>query len=187
MKIGVLALQGAVSEHLDALKKLGCDAKEVLYTHDLDGLNGLILPGGESTTFNWFFSRNDFSKKIKTAYLNGMGIFGTCAGCILVAKKVIGGVPSLDLMDIKVKRNAYGRQAESFEADLPVSGFDKPFPAVFIRAPAILSANEKAKILAKVDNFGVMAVQDRLLVTTFHPELTDDLRIHSFFIDILNN
>lgn len=187
MKIGVLALQGAVSEHLIAFKKLGCEAKEILYPGDLDDLNGLVIPGGESTTLHWFLSKNGFAEKIKKAYSRGMGIFGTCAGCILVAKEVVGGVSTLGLMDIKVERNAYGRQIDSFETDLHISGFDNPFPAVFIRAPVILSANGKAKFLAKAGEFGVMAVQDRLLVTTFHPELTDDLRIHSFFIDIIDN
>lgn len=186
MRVGVLALQGAVSEHLDALKQLNCQTRPILYPRELAGLDGLVIPGGESTTLNQLLTKNRFTDKIKAAYFNGMGIFGTCAGCILLAKNISGGKKSLALMDISVERNAYGRQVDSFEADIAIDGFDIPYHGIFIRAPVILSADGNAKIMAKVGAYGTMAVQGRLLVTTFHPELTDDLRIHSFFLNILN-
>lgn len=144
------------------------------------------MPGGESTAINLLLKKRKFTGKIIQAYQNGMGIFGTCAGSILLAKNIIGGDVSLGLMDITVERNAYGRQVDSFEADVQVKGLEDPFHAIFIRAPKIAGVNANADILARAENHGVLAVQDRMLAATFHPELTDDLRIHKLFLERLD-
>lgn len=185
MKVGVLALQGAFREHQKALTKLGCEAPLVYYPDQIEGLDGLVLPGGESTAINLLLEKNGFTGKILNGYKRGMGIFGTCAGAILLAKNVIGGEALFGLMDITVERNAYGRQVDSFETDVQITGATDPFNAIFIRAPKITSVNGKAELLASVENHGVLAVQDRLLAATFHPELTNDLRIHKMFLDLL--
>lgn len=185
MKIGVLALQGSVIEHVKMLKK--CKVKPVLVKlpHDLREINGLIIPGGESTTLGKLMKRYGLDKAIKRRYEEGMPIYGTCAGAILLAKEIIDSKqPKLGLMDISIKRNWYGRQIDSFEAELDI--FDKPFRGIFIRAPVINSFRNGCKILGEFENKPVMVEQGNLLVSTFHPELTDDLRLHKYFIDMVN-
>ncbi len=190
MKIGVLAVQGAFAEHITALKQLGMEAIPVRLPHELKGLKGLIIPGGESTSISRLMLDYNLTDEMKNLAQNGLPVFGTCAGMILLANEISDGeeVKPLGLMKIKVRRNAFGRQRESFEADLsiPVLG-EKPFPGVFIRAPLIEQTNSKVEILAKLsDGTSVAARQGKLLVSAFHPELTDDLRFHQYFLDIVS-
>ncbi len=187
MKIGVLALQGAFREHRWMLERCGAEAVEVRKPGDLDGLAGLVIPGGESTTIGKMLVDWGLMDKIKDRAAAGMAIYGTCAGMILLAKDIIGSdQPRLGLMDITVRRNAFGRQRESFEADLEVPEFGAaPVRAVFIRAPYIESAGPDVKIMAAVDDNIVIARQGNFLVTAFHPELTADDRIHKYFIAMI--
>jgi len=186
MKIGVLALQGSVKEHVEAIKKCGVEPVLVKLPRDLDEINGLIIPGGESTTIGKLMKEYELDKAIKRRHEEGMPIYGTCAGAILLAKYIIGSKqPRLGLMDVSVKRNEYGRQIDSFEADLNI--FDgKKFKGVFIRAPVIDAVHDGCKILAKFGDKPVFVEQRNLLVSTFHPELTNDLRIHRYFIEMVD-
>lgn len=186
MKIGVLALQGAFAEHIAALRRLKVDALEVRLPHQLSGLDGLIIPGGESTTISRLMNEYHLTEEIRRLSRNGLAIFGTCAGMILLAKEVADSdAEPLGLMDIKVKRNAYGRQVDSFETELPIPALgEKPFPAVFIRAPIVEQVNGNVEILAELDGNCVTARQGKLLACTFHPELTSDLRLHEYFVSI---
>jgi 5'-phosphate synthase pdxT subunit len=189
MKIGVLASQGAFIEHINSLKKLGVEAIPVRLPRQLAGLDGLIIPGGESTTISKLMKDDDLVDTVKKLVLGGMPVFGTCAGMILLAKEIPGSsVEPLGLVDISVRRNAFGRQVESFETDLsiPVLG-EEPFHCVFIRAPLIESTNGTTEVLACLeDGTPVAARQDRFLVSAFHPELTDDTRFHQYFLDIIS-
>ena len=192
MRIGVLAAQGAFVEHIDRLRHLGVEAFPVRLLQELKGIDGLIIPGGESTTISRLMVEYNLTSEIKKLAEQGLPIFGTCAGMILLASEItdgnnITGKPgtSLDLMDIRVKRNAFGRQRESFETELtiPVLG-KKTFPGIFIRAPLIEQV-KSGEILARLDNGTIVAAhQGRLLVSAFHPELTDDHRFHHYFLDI---
>ncbi|MBU2703916.1 5'-phosphate synthase pdxT subunit [Sporomusaceae bacterium BoRhaA] len=184
MKIGVLALQGAFREHCAMLNRCGAIAMEIRKASELDEISGLILPGGESTTIGKLLVDWGLMDKIKERAAQGMAIYGTCAGLILLAKTIRDSdQPRLGLMDITVQRNAFGRQTESFEADLTVPEFGpEPIRAVFIRAPWIEQAEANVKVLANVKDKIVIARQDKLLVTAFHPELTGDDRIHKYFI-----
>jgi len=188
MKIGVLAAQGAFIEHIASLQKLDMEAVPVRLPGELRGVDGLIIPGGESTTISRLMSSYDLVNEIVTMAGGGLPVFGTCAGMILMAKQVTNnGTPSLKLMDISVRRNAFGRQVDSFEAELkiPVLG-EEAFPGVFIRAPLIESCNNGVEVLARLkDGTMVAARQGKLLGTAFHPELTDDLRFHRYFLDII--
>jgi 5'-phosphate synthase pdxT subunit len=191
MRVGVLAAQGAFIEHTAVLKKLGVEAVEVRLPGELKGLDGLIIPGGESTSISRIILDFDLMDEIRNLGRNGFPIFGTCAGLVLLAKKIPGStVETLGLMGITVRRNAFGRQVDSFETELavPVLG-EKPFHAVFIRAPLIERVDGNVEVLAKLDNRKdaniVAARQERLLVTAFHPELTDDLRFHQYFLKII--
>ena len=188
MKIGVLASQGAFAEHIAALHRLEVETAPVRLPRELSGLDGLIIPGGESTSISNLMLAYNLISEIKDAARDGLPIFGTCAGMILMAKKVSDSDPeSLGIMDITVTRNAFGRQRESFETDLsiPVLG-EEPFPGVFIRAPAIEQVNGKAKILSRLTDDTIVAIrQGKLLASAFHPELTDDLRFHQYFLDIV--
>lgn len=185
LKVGVLALQGSVKEHVNALKKLKVEPVLVKLPYDLKEINGLILPGGESTTMGKLMRQYGLDKEIKRRYKEGMPIYGSCAGAILLAKDIVGSKqPKLGLMDISIKRNEYGRQVDSFEAELDV--FDMPFKGVFIRAPVISELHDGCKILSKFENKPVMVEQGNLLVSTFHPELTDDLRVHKYFIEMID-
>ncbi len=168
MLVGVLALQGAFREHIACLNKLNIKSKEIRLPEQLKEIDALIIPGGESTTFTKLL--NDYKFDLKKF---NKPIFGTCAGAIILAK--------LGLINIKVNRNAYGRQIDSFEEDIEIKSIGK-FHAIFIRAPVIESAGKEVEILAKRDGEILMAKQGNILVATFHPELTDDLRVHEYFI-----
>jgi len=204
MRIGVLALQGAFAEHISVLHRLEVDTVPVRLPHQLVGLDGLIIPGGESTTITGLMLDYNLRTEISRKATGGLPIFGTCAGMILLARDVDDNhVQPIAAMAIKVQRNAFGRQKESFEADLsiPVLG-EKPFPGVFIRAPIIESVDDNVEVLARLSNgnnlvidgdtgtsaAGPMIVairQERLLACAFHPELTDDVRFHRYFLDIV--
>jgi len=188
MKIGVLAAQGAFAEHIAALKRLDIEAVPVRLLGELKGVEGLVIPGGESTTISRLMTAYNLIEEITKLADEGMPLFGTCAGMILMAKQISGNsTASLGLMNIKVKRNAFGRQVDSFETELqiPVLG-KKAFPGVFIRAPKIENCANDVEVLARLaDGTIVAARQGKLLVTAFHPELTDDLRLHRYFLDIV--
>lgn len=189
MRIGVLAVQGAFVEHIESLRQLKVDALPVRLPRELAGLDGLIIPGGESTSISKLMLTYNLMDEVGNLARSGLPVFGTCAGMIMLAGKISDSdVVSLGLMDIVVSRNAFGRQRESFETKLsmPVLG-EKPFPAVFIRAPLIKEVNGKAEVLARLDdNTAVAARQGRLLVSAFHPELTSDLRFHRYFLEIVS-
>ena len=184
-KIGVLALQGAVSEHLDSIRLAGGEGVAVKRTEQLADLDGLIIPGGESTTIGKLMRKYGFIEAIRGFSDAGKPIFGTCAGMIVLARKLEGGEePHLSLMDITVARNAFGRQRESFETDLEVKGFDTPVRAVFIRAPLIREVGEGVEVLATFRGEIVLARQGHLLASSFHPELTSDTRLHGLLLDM---
>ncbi|MDZ4168979.1 MAG: pyridoxal 5'-phosphate synthase glutaminase subunit PdxT [Coriobacteriia bacterium] len=186
MKIGVLALQGAFREHVYSLEALDVGVVAVRLPEQLEELSGLVIPGGESTAIAKLMETYGFYEPIVRRYGEGMAVWGTCAGAILVARRVAEGVPgqrSLELMDIEVRRNAFGRQVDSFEVDLSFADFDHPYRGVFIRAPWIEGEGEGVEILARHDGHTVAAREGRLLATAFHPELTGDPRIHRFFVD----
>ncbi len=187
MKIGVLALQGAFREHRLMLEKCGVEAVEIRRPEELEHVEGLIIPGGESTTIGKLMVEWGLMDTIKNRAAEGMAIYGTCAGMILLSKNIVGSEqPRLGLMDTVVQRNAFGRQRESFEADLCVSEFGKePVRAVFIRAPYIESVGPGVKIMAEVNGKVVIARQGKMLATAFHPELTNDDRIHKYFISMI--
>ncbi len=188
----MLALQGDVAEHLRMLGRLGVDTVAVKRATELDGLNGLILPGGESTTIGKLLERFDLMAPLRDRIAEGMGVFGTCAGAILLADSAThhDGTPAvqplLRVMDTGVRRNAFGRQVDSFEADLDVRGVPgPPMKAVFIRAPAVERAGQTVEILASVGDTIVVCRQGRLLASSFHPELTDDPRLHELFLEMV--
>lgn len=187
-KIGVLAVQGAVSEHLDALAAAGAEARPVKRPGELEGLDGLVLPGGESTTIGRLAEEYGLLEAIRREHERGLAVWGTCAGLILLAREIQDGVPGqpgLRLMDVVAVRNAFGRQVDSFEVELPLEGIGRrPFPAVFIRAPYIASAGRGVQVLGRYDGKIVMARQGRLLATAFHPELTPDVRVHRYFAEM---
>ncbi|MDA5108821.1 MULTISPECIES: pyridoxal 5'-phosphate synthase glutaminase subunit PdxT [Brevibacillus] len=186
MKIGVLALQGAVAEHIRMLEEVGATAVPVKKVEELDDLDGLVIPGGESTTISKLMHKYGFMEAIRQFGEAKKPIFGTCAGAILLANRINGQEDChLGLMDMKVERNAFGRQKESFEVDLPVAGIAPDFPAVFIRAPYIMELGENGQVLAKYEDKIVAARQGHYLAAAFHPELTEDARIHKFFLDMV--
>ncbi|MCJ7744650.1 MAG: pyridoxal 5'-phosphate synthase glutaminase subunit PdxT [Dehalococcoidales bacterium] len=189
MRIGVLAAKGAFLEHIASLQRLGVEAFPVRLPRDLAQIDGLIIPGGESTSISKLMLDYNLVEKVKNLAKNGLPVFGTCAGMILLAKDITDGnrVEPLRLMDIKVRRNAFGRQRESFEADLSIPALGgKPFHAIFIRAPIIEQINSGVKVLARLDDGTIVAVREgKLLASAFHPELTDDLRFHQYFLDIV--
>jgi len=189
MKIGVLAAQGAFAEHIATLQRLDADTVPVRLPLQLASLDGLIIPGGESTSISRLILGYDLLDEIRNLAENGLPIMGTCAGMILLAKEISDsdGVEPIKIMDITVRRNAFGRQNESFETELsiPVLG-EKPFPGVFIRAPLIERVNNGVETLAKLaDGTIVAARQKKLVALSFHPELTDDLRFHRYFLNIV--
>jgi 5'-phosphate synthase pdxT subunit len=188
MKIGVLALQGAFIEHVQTLRRLGVEAVEVRQPVDMEGLDGLIIPGGESTTMLKLATHYHIIKPIRQMAAKGQPIMGTCAGMILLASKVTeSDMQTLCLMDIEVRRNAFGRQVDSFETDLavPVLG-DEPFHAVFIRAPYIEHLGDGVEALARLEDGTVVAVRKgNLLALAFHPELGQDTRLHEYFVDMV--
>jgi pyridoxal 5'-phosphate synthase pdxT subunit len=187
--IGVLALQGAFAEHIASLERLGANALPVRLPRDLRGLDGLIIPGGESTTIGRLMLSYGFTKELRKLGQNAFPMFGTCAGLILLAKSAPGlDTEAIAVMDIEITRNAFGRQLNSFETllSVPVLG-PAPFPAVFIRAPSIVRVKPGVEILASLaDGTHVAARQENLLVSAFHPELNSDLRFHAYFLDIVS-
>ena len=189
MKIGVLALQGAFREHILMLERCGADVREVRKATQLEGLAGLVLPGGESTTIGKLMVEFGLLEKIQTCYAEGMAIYGTCAGMILLCREIVGSdQPRLGLFDASVQRNAFGRQRESFEADLlvpEINAGEKPIRAVFIRAPYLEQVGRDVQVLAEVNGKAVIARQGKILVTSFHPELTTDDRIHQYFLQMI--
>ncbi|HYK54769.1 MAG TPA: pyridoxal 5'-phosphate synthase glutaminase subunit PdxT [Candidatus Eremiobacteraceae bacterium] len=187
LTIGVLSLQGDVEEHIDALLAMKVDGRGVKTPEDLADVDGLIIPGGESTTVGEMIGRFGLTKPLEKRVAAGMPVWGTCMGMIVLAKKVQGSIqPTLGLLSIEVKRNAFGRQVESAEVPLDITGVEgKPFPGVFIRAPWIENARDDARVLARLDGHGVMVRQKRILGTSFHPELTDDLRVHRYFAEMV--
>ena len=189
MKIGVLALQGAFAEHISILRNLEVDTMPVRLPQQLMELDGLVIPGGESTTITRLLQSSDLMDKISNLANNGLPILGTCAGMIVLAKEISDStVQPIGAMAIRIRRNAFGRQRESFESELsiPVLG-EKPFPGVFIRAPVIEQANSNVQVIARLaDGTMVAAKQGKLLACAFHPELTDDTRLHKYFLDIIS-
>jgi 5'-phosphate synthase pdxT subunit len=189
MKIGVLASQGDFAEHIIALEKLDVEAVPVRLASEMRGIEGLVIPGGESTTISRLLAADGLAKAIAGMVADGMPAFGTCAGMILMAREVSGnGAGSLNLMDIRVRRNAFGRQLQSFETELAIDVLGKkPFPAVFIRAPLIEACREGVEVLARLSDGTIVAArQGKLLAAAFHPELTEDLRFHRYFLDIVS-
>ncbi len=186
LNIGVLALQGDFREHINILKKLKLIPVEIRTKEELDSVEGLIIPGGESTTMGKLLKKYKLAREIKRRYKEGMPIYGTCAGAILLAKEIIDSQQlKLDLIDISISRNAYGRQIDSFEAEIKVPDSKKPFNAVFIRAPKITEIRDCVKILSKHKKLPVLIRTDDILISTFHPELTDDTRIHKYFMKMV--
>ena len=184
--IGVLAMQGDFQEHREMLRRMGLDPQEVRLPDHLDGLDGLIIPGGESTTIVRLMCSSGLLEPLRKLARDGFPIWGTCAGMILLAKRLDEtGIPALQAMDITVRRNAFGRQVDSFETDVPIPALGgDPFHAVFIRAPIIEEVGPAVEVLARLpDGTPVAARERRLLATAFHPELTPDTRLHRFFLD----
>ena len=182
-RIGVLALQGDVREHVETLKKLGVEPVEVRKIEDLEGLSGIIVPGGESTTIGRIMVESGMLDGIRSFFYKGGPVWGTCAGMVLVASATTGPrQPMLGLMNALVERNGFGRQVHSFEKDIEVEGFDAPFTGVFIRAPFFEDVGPGVEVLSEIEGRVVAAKGDNILVTAFHPELTDDTRFHEYFL-----
>lgn len=186
MKIGVLALQGDFQEHCEALKRIGAECREVRLPEDLDGLEGLILPGGESTTVGKLATTYGLLDPLKILSKSAP-FWGTCAGLVFMAREVGHEQPILGIMDIVVERNAFGRQVDSFEEDLEIEGLSGgPFHGVFIRAPEIKDVGPNVEVICRLDNGRIVAArQGSLLVTAFHPELTHDDRLHRYFLKMV--
>lgn len=186
MRIGVLALQGAVREHVVSIEKCGAEAVPVKWPRELEDLDALILPGGESTAMRRLIDRYGLMEPLRDFAASGKPMFGTCAGLILLAAEVAGASePHLGVMDVVVERNSFGRQIDSFEADLQIAGLGSPFNAVFIRAPHIVSAGPTTEVLCEHNGKIVMARSGQFLGCSFHPELTDDHRITEYFIGMV--
>jgi len=186
VRVGVLALQGAFREHVLALEVLGVQAPEIRLPGQMDDLDGLVIPGGESTAIFKLMVTYGFYEPIVERVADGMAVWGTCAGAILIARNVVDGIPGqagLALMDIDVRRNAFGRQKDSFEVDLDFADLDRPYTGVFIRAPRIERIGPEVEVLAVHEKAIVAARQGRLMATSFHPELTGDPRVHRYFVE----
>ena len=185
MIVGVLGLQGAVREHVRSLTRLDIETRVVKGVNDLDVLSGLVLPGGESSAIS-LLAENGILERLRAMAKDGLPMFGTCAGMILLAREAEGRAnPGLDAIDVTVSRNASGRQVDSFETALPIDGIGPDVPAVFIRAPYATRIGPGVTPMAHHDGFVVMAREGRVLVSSFHPELTEDLRVHRYFIEEL--
>ncbi|MCI2430669.1 pyridoxal 5'-phosphate synthase glutaminase subunit PdxT [Candidatus Acetothermia bacterium] len=186
MHIGVLALQGDFREHLAILRAVGLEVREVRTLAQLEGVDGLIIPGGESTTMAHLLMRNGLMESLRRRGRDGLPIYGTCAGMILLAQELEDDRPQerLNLMGVTVRRNAYGRQLDSFEADLQIKHIGA-FHAVFIRAPKIVRVRPSVEILAEHDGTPVLVRQKNLLASSFHPELTGDSRVHQYFLEMV--
>jgi 5'-phosphate synthase pdxT subunit len=188
MKIGVLALQGAFIEHLHKLRELGVEAGEVRLPRDLGGIDGLIIPGGESTAISRLMASFELVEPIRR-FAARNAVWGTCAGMIVMAQRIEPGEPVLGFMDIAVERNAFGRQIDSFEENLTIAmlpdGERCPFPGIFIRAPRLVEARQPARVIARLaDGTAVAALEGKWLATAFHPELSRDLRFHRYFLEM---
>jgi len=187
-KVGILAIQGDFLEHRQMLGSIGVETADIRLPQQLDDIDGLIIPGGESTTIGQLIDIYGFRPVLKDRGCNGMPVWGTCAGMIVMANRLVDRRPEpLGLMDIEVSRNAFGRQLDSFETDLQVKSVDgAPFRGVFIRAPVVTEVGDQVEVLARLDDGRPVAVrQDRLLATAFHPELTPDSRLHELFVRIV--
>jgi 5'-phosphate synthase pdxT subunit len=195
VNIGVLGIQGDVSEHVNlmnrAIQEVNVKGKTTIVEgkEDISDIDALIIPGGESTTISKMLNKSGlFELIINKVKKENLPIMGTCAGCVLLAKEIIDSnidIRTLQAMDIQVKRNAFGRQRESFEQELKIKGFSEPYHAVFIRAPVITKINGNCEVLSKKDGKIVAARQNNYLALSFHPELTDDVRIHKYFIEMI--
>jgi 5'-phosphate synthase pdxT subunit len=186
MKVGVLALQGDFLKHLQALERLGAEGVEVRKPQDLEGVERLIIPGGESTAISLLMEKSGLDRKIAELGRAGLPLFGTCAGLILLAHEILEEqslVKPLGLIDVAVQRNAYGRQVDSFEEELEIEGLGR-FQGIFIRAPLIAYVGPQVEVLARQDGTPVMAREGEILVSSFHPELTEDGRIHRYFLEL---
>lgn len=183
--VGVLALQGDFREHQQVLEACGAATRPVRRPEDLDGISGLVIPGGESTTIGRLATLYGLLEPLRRVVERGLPTFGTCAGLIFLASAAVkDGPPQLGVLDVIVERNAFGRQNESFETALDVDGLSEPFTAVFIRAPQVAKAGSSVDVLATYEDRIVMVRQGNVLATSFHPELTDDLRIHQMLLDM---
>lgn len=187
MTIGVVAFQGDFSRHIGVFRELGVDVSPIRKTAELDAVDGLVIPGGESTTIGMLMERYGLLDRVRERALEGLPILGTCAGAILLARDIVGSdQPRVGVMDIGVRRNAYGRQVDSFEASVSVSALGTaPLTGVFIRAPRIESLGRQVSVLASFEDAPVLVRQQQLLALSFHPELTGDLRVHRYFLDMV--
>ncbi|HVT75587.1 MAG TPA: pyridoxal 5'-phosphate synthase glutaminase subunit PdxT [Acidimicrobiales bacterium] len=186
MFVGILAVQGAVQNHADAFARLGVDSVAVKQPHHLEGIDALVLPGGESTTMSMLLEKSELFDPVAKLLADGVPAFGTCAGMILLASDVLDGRAdqrSFGAIDIGVRRNAWGRQVDSFETDLAVSGLDEPFHSVFIRAPRVERVGDDVEVLAAIDDEPVLCRSGSIVVSSFHPELSGDVRIHQLFLE----
>ena len=186
--VGVLALQGGVAEHIAILRKLGCEVHEIRIPADLKTISALFLPGGESTTLIFLMNRWKLTRPLTKLGNSGFPIFGTCAGAVLLSREISEKEhkieqKSLQLADVKAIRNFFGRQTSSFVESIKVAGLDEPFPGVFIRAPLLLPLSKNVKILSRIEDGPVLLQQDNLWLSSFHPELTRDSRIHRLFLE----
>ncbi|MEO6122781.1 MAG: pyridoxal 5'-phosphate synthase glutaminase subunit PdxT [Ilumatobacteraceae bacterium] len=185
LTVGVLALQGAFAAHQTALATAGLSSRQVRVPADLDGLDALVMPGGESTTMSRLLTTSGLFDSLAEAIEGGLAVFGTCAGMILLATEVLDGRPdqrSFGALDIAVRRNGYGRQIDSFEADIDVRSLHTPFHAVFIRAPKVERVGADVEVIAEHDGVPVLVRSGKIFVASFHPELTPDARLHSLFL-----
>jgi len=188
LTIGVLGLQGAVREHIQSIEACAAEGKIIKRAEELASVDGLIIPGGESTTMRRLMDTYQFIEPIKAFAAEGKPIFGTCAGLIMLAKHIEDRDDAhLGLLNVSVARNSFGRQVDSFEADVEVKGLDAPFTGVFIRAPHIISADESVDIMAEYDGRIVMAKKNNILGCSFHPELTDDHRLTQLFVEMVKS
>ena len=189
LRVGVVALQGAFEAHQERLTAIGVDAPLIRTPSDLESVDAVVLPGGESTTMSRLLATSGLFEVLEGRFADGMPVLGTCAGMILCATDVLDGRPDqrgFGLIDLTVRRNGYGRQLNSFESDIDVVGLDEPFHAVFIRAPLVERLGDDIEILASVDGVAVLVRNQRCTVAAFHPELTNDVRIHEMFVSSLS-
>lgn len=185
-RVGVLALQGDVREHVRILESLGCETVSVKKPEHLDDVDALVIPGGESTTIGKMAVRFGLLEPLRQSIVEGLPVYGTCAGMILLAAAVTeGDQPLIGALDVVVQRNAFGRQNESFEADLDIAGLGKSFHAVFIRAPWIEKVGSDVEVLSEIDDHPVMVRQGKMMASSFHPELTGDDRIHRMLLELI--
>jgi pyridoxal 5'-phosphate synthase pdxT subunit len=188
VRIAVLALQGAFRVHSQRLAELGVDARDARTPADLAGIDGLVMPGGESTTMSSLLTSSGLFDELKARISDGLPVFGTCAGMILLATEVLDGRPdqrTFGAIDITVRRNGYGRQLDSFESDLQIDGLGEAFHGVFIRAPRVESTGPAVGVLASHEDVPVLVRQGRTMAASFHPELTPDTRLHELFVELV--